>query len=126
MKKIITLIAIALISLGAKAQTEVFTMKFANTLTTQQRTVLVNKMINNFSPACRPQSITVGTALCSVKFGQHCMTEATIKTITEKTLNDNGCPNVVTEVTISSMVVLKNGNVRHRKFRHKCKQHCKH
>ena len=114
MKKLITLIAIALISLGAKAQTEVFTMKFADPLTTQQRTTLTSKLINGFSPNCRPQSITVGTALCSVKFGQPCMTEVTIKTITEKCLTDNHCANSVIEVTKNAMTILRNGKVVHK------------
>ena len=115
MKKLITLIAIALISLGAKAQTEVFTIKFANPLTTAQKQALTSRMITKFTSNCRPQSITVGTQMCSTQFGQPCMTEVTIKTITEKCLTDNHCANSVIEVTKSSMAVLRNGEVKNKK-----------
>ena len=115
MKRIIMMLMLSMIMLATKAQTEVFTMKFADPLTIQQRTTLTSKLINGFSPNCRPQSITVGTALCSVKFGQPCMTEVTIKTITEKCLTDNHCPNSVIEVTKNSMEVLRNGKVKNKK-----------
>ena len=119
MKKLITIIVIALISLGAKAQTEVFTIKFANPLTTAQKQALTSRMITKFTSNCRPQSITVGTQMCSTQFGQPCMNITTLETITNNTLKDCNCPNPVVEITKNSMRILKDGNVVYKKSKKK-------
>jgi len=118
MKKLITLIAIALISNASFAQTQIFTITFINPLTAEQKTVLGNRMINNFYPNCRPQSISVG-ATCNVTFPQPCMNDNTLKGIVEKTLNDAHCPNKVVLITDNTISVSKRGKVTNKVRKHK-------
>ena len=119
MKKLVTLIAIALISKGAFAQTQIFTITFINPLTAEQKSVLSMRMINNFYPNCRPQSISVGTT-CNVTFPQPCMNDNTLKQIAEKTLNDAHCPNQVAFITDNTITVTKRGKVKNKVRKHKC------
>jgi hypothetical protein len=118
MKKIVTMLAIALMSKGAFAQTQIFTITFINPLTAEQKSVLGNRMITNFYPNCRPQSISVGTT-CNVTFPQPCMNDNTLKGIAEKTLNDAHCPNQVATITMNEMAVTKRGKVKYKKYKHK-------
>jgi hypothetical protein len=113
MKRIITLIAIALMSKASFAQTQIFTITFINPLTAEQKSVLGNRMITNFYPNCRPQSISVGTT-CNVTFPQPCMNDNTLKSIAEKTLNDAHCPNQVALITDNTISVSNRGKVKNK------------
>jgi hypothetical protein len=118
MKKILTMLAIALMSKGVFAQTQIFTITFINPLTAEQKSVLSNRMITNFYPNCRPQSISVGTT-CNVTFPQPCMNDNTLNSIAEKTLNDAHCPNQVALITDNTIAVSKRGKVTNKVRKHK-------
>lgn len=75
--------------LGAEPGRAVYSIKYVNTLTPEQMRVILNNMVNKFSPNCRPNRITTSVSLVAVEFSQPCMSGEAMKTIAEKTLEQN-------------------------------------
>lgn len=71
-----------------------YNIKYVNNLTPIQMNILLNQMVNEFPPNCKPNRLTVSTSLLSVQFSQPCMSGESMKNAAERTLEKNK-PNTV-------------------------------
>jgi hypothetical protein len=66
-----------------------YTIHYTNDLTGDQKSQLMNHMINKFVGACRPNRLTVGQKVVVLDFTSPCLNGESLKIISDSTLAPN-------------------------------------
>lgn len=82
------LLTILLLTLSYSQQRVVYKIEYVNQLNPVQMRILINSMIGQFSPNCKPYSLTVNTTTAYVSFYKPCMGGNELKNISLRTVPD--------------------------------------
>lgn len=75
-----------------------YTIHYTNDLTGEQKSQLINHMINKFIGNCRPNRLTVGQKVVILDFTNPCLTGEALKIVSDNTLAPK--PADITSITL--------------------------
>ena len=84
-----------------------YTIEYVTPLSVSQKTEISRSMISQFSPACRPNRITVGV-LVSVETDGACLSGQDLKNISDRTLNKIHQPDEVKVIKLNGKQIYPN------------------
>ena len=80
-----------------------YTIHYTNDLTGEQKSQLMNRMINKFVGTCRPNRLIVGQKSVTLDFTNSCLTGEALKMISDNTLSPK--PADITSIELDGNVI---------------------